>query len=139
MYMNINFIHIPKNAGTSITEAIKKTNIKDVTIKRYVKNNDYHAWNSRLENQLVIIRNPIDRFLSAYKFFVKSKLGQLIRNSDGVYIKEQYIALYYLKHKYNIHTYKDFINICLDYNINIDKFAGTRRHLNKRNVKDLKF
>ena len=66
--MNINFIHIPKNAGTSITEAIKNTTIKDINIKRYIKNNDYHAWNDRLENQLVIIRNPIDRFRSAYNF-----------------------------------------------------------------------
>ena len=50
MNMNINFIHIPKNAGTSITELIKKTNINNnITIKRYEKNNNYHVRNSKVE------------------------------------------------------------------------------------------
>ena len=60
------FIHIPKNAGTSITKAMGSENICiDGTIEDYKKNYvDY--WNQY--KKFTVVRDPIDRFISAYKF-----------------------------------------------------------------------
>jgi len=53
----INFIHIPKNGGSSIKQLCNQSTFKY----------NPHSTNvySNLTNQLIIIRNPIDRFISA--------------------------------------------------------------------------
>lgn len=53
----INFIHIPKNAGTSIKQICNKYTFKYHPHFTNVYNN--------IDNQLIVIRNPIDRFISA--------------------------------------------------------------------------
>ena len=53
----INFIHIPKNGGTSIKQICNQSTFKYNPHSTNVYNN--------LTNQLIIIRNPIDRFISA--------------------------------------------------------------------------
>ena len=60
------FIHIPKNAGTSIIKAMGVENLYiDKTIEEYKKHyKDY--WNDY--TKFTSIRDPIDRFISAYKF-----------------------------------------------------------------------
>lgn len=60
------FIHVPKNAGTSIIEAMGVENIFiDGTIEEY--RDHYHEyWNKY--TKFAVIRDPIDRFISAYKF-----------------------------------------------------------------------
>lgn len=60
------FIHIPKNAGTSIIKAMGIKNLyMDKTIEEYKEHyRDY--WNKY--TKFTVIRDPIDRFISAYKF-----------------------------------------------------------------------
>ena len=60
------FIHIPKNAGTSIIKAMGVENMLiDKTIKQYKENYDEY-WDKY--KKFTVVRDPIDRFISAYKF-----------------------------------------------------------------------
>jgi len=60
------FIHIPKNAGTSIIKAMGVENLyMDKTIEEY-KEHYKNFWNEYLK--FTVVREPIDRFISAYKF-----------------------------------------------------------------------
>ena len=60
------FIHIPKNAGTSIIKAMGVENIfMDKTIEEYKEHYDEY-WDKY--KKFTVIRDPIDRFISAYKF-----------------------------------------------------------------------
>jgi hypothetical protein len=60
------FIHIPKNAGTSIIKAMGVENmLMDKNIEEYKEQyQDY--WNEY--TKFTVVREPIDRFISAYKF-----------------------------------------------------------------------
>ena len=60
------FIHIPKNAGTSIMKAMGIENIfMDKTIDEYKENYDEY-WDKY--KKFTVVRDPVDRFVSAYKF-----------------------------------------------------------------------
>ena len=58
----INFIHIPKNAGTSIKYICGQN--KGLQYNGH----NYKKFNKKLENQLIILRDPIERFISAMKY-----------------------------------------------------------------------
>ena len=60
------FIHIPKNAGTSVIKAMGVENIFfDKTIEEY-KEHYGEYWDKY--KKFTVVRDPIDRFISAYKF-----------------------------------------------------------------------
>lgn len=58
------FIHIPKNAGTSISRTLYDLEIGHETI-RYFHN---RMWNMRQYPSFAILRDPLQRFLSAYRY-----------------------------------------------------------------------
>ena len=60
------FINIPKNAGTSIVKAMGVENMyMDRTIDEYKEHYDEY-WDKY--KKFTVVRDPIDRFISAYKF-----------------------------------------------------------------------
>lgn len=60
------FIHIPKNAGTSIINTIGSGNVYiDRTIDQYKM--FYWNWWKKY-TKFTVVRDPVDRFISAYKF-----------------------------------------------------------------------
>ena len=73
------FIHIPKNAGTSIIEAMGYNIFQslenvyiDKTIEEYKEHyKDY--WDKY--KKFTVVRDPIDRFISAYKFARMKETG----------------------------------------------------------------
>ena len=64
------FIHIPKNAGTSISSVLYGRNLPHFTIEFYQKISP-DIVNS--VESFSVIRNPVDRFLSACKFILSGK------------------------------------------------------------------
>ena len=96
------FIHIPKNAGTSIIKAMGFENIctgvenlyMDKSIEKYKEHyQDY--WNDY--TKFTSIREPIDRFISAYKF-ARMK-DQIILDSSctrtGLYLGYRFHKLFF--------------------------------------------
>lgn len=63
--MEINFIHIPKNGGSSIKQICSKN-------KKIIYNGHSTDTNNKnLTNQLIILRNPIDRFISSVYYAIQ--------------------------------------------------------------------
>ena len=63
------FVHVPKNAGTSIMKMMDEI-FFDATIDEY-KNHYKKYWDEYLK--FSVVRHPIDKFVSAYKFFRMEK------------------------------------------------------------------
>ena len=69
------FIHIPKNAGTSISKVLYGRNLPHFTMEFYQKISP-DLVNS--VESFSVIRNPVDRFLSACKFILAGKTDVML-------------------------------------------------------------
>jgi len=64
------FVHIPKNGGTSVCEFLHKNYPKTFVCNTINGKAPYHSLTTaHADVPIVIIRNPVDRFLSAYYYW----------------------------------------------------------------------
>jgi hypothetical protein len=98
------FIHIPKNAGTSIIRAMGIENLfMDKTIKDYKEHyQDY--WNEY--KKFTVVREPIDRFISAYKFARMDESGWFSATGEEGLKKHHH---YELCNEMNINEYISYL------------------------------
>jgi hypothetical protein len=98
------FIHIPKNAGTSIIKAMGVENLfMDKTIEEYKEHyGDY--WNEY--KKFTVVREPIDRFISAYKFARMKESGWFSATGEEGLEKHHH---YELCNKMNINEYISYL------------------------------
>lgn len=98
------FIHIPKNAGTSIIKAMGVENLyMDKTIKEYKEHyEDY--WNEY--KKFTVVREPIDRFISAYKFARMNESGWFSATGEEGLEKHHH---YELCNEMNINEYISYL------------------------------
>jgi hypothetical protein len=85
--MKYNFLAIPKNGSISMIEFCKDNNIPIINHQR--NQNIYTRNRSKIDNAFCIIRNPIDRVISAYAFLRQGGV-----NDNDKYDFEKYIAKY---------------------------------------------
>jgi len=100
------FIHIPKTAGTSIIKAMGVENILiEKTIEEY-KEHYQEYWNKY--TKFTVVRDPIDRFISAYKFARMKESGWFSATGEENLVKHVHYELCnkldingYAKHVYD--------------------------------------
>lgn len=98
------FIHIPKNAGTSIIKAMGVENIfMDKTIEEYKEHYDEY-WNKY--KKFTVVRDPIDRFISAYKFARMKESGWFSATGEEGLEKHTH---YELCNKMDINEYTSYL------------------------------
>jgi hypothetical protein len=98
------FIHIPKNAGTSIIKAMGVENLfMDKTIEEYKEHyEDY--WKDY--KKFTVVREPIDRFISAYKFARMDESGWFSATGEEGLEKHHH---YELCNEMNINEYISYL------------------------------
>lgn len=98
------FVHIPKNAGTSIIKAMGVENIyMDKSIEEYKEHyKDY--WDNY--TKFAVVRDPIDRFISAYKFARMNESGWFSATGEEGLEKHHH---YELCNSIDINQYVDYV------------------------------
>ena len=65
---NYNFIHIPKNAGMSFKKLIDERNL---LCPRILIHYHPHEYSNKMDNEIVIVRDPYTRFISSFYYMSK--------------------------------------------------------------------
>lgn len=80
------FIHIPKNAGMSIAQALYGDQIKHATIRYYTVSAPRMMWNT---TSFAVLRDPVARFVSAFGY---AQAGGSADNRIAAPFRDQYRA-----------------------------------------------
>ena len=96
------FVHVPRNRGTSVSRALYGRGIKHYSA-RFYRDLDRNLFNST--PSFALIRDPIDRFVSAYHFI--NQAGTQIVPLDPHWVKiygnpEQLRHLHRLSNRYSL-------------------------------------
>jgi hypothetical protein len=140
-----NFIHCTKSGGTAFNECIIRN------YSNYIKGNNHSVLCENNNNPIIIFRNPIDRFISMYKYwrngsnkwgFKQNRLElnknitikdyiNFIKCNDKTLMTSYTNDLHYKPTSYWINNteYKNLIIITYDNDLNI-KLRRLLRHLN---------
>jgi GR25 family glycosyltransferase involved in LPS biosynthesis len=87
------FIHIPKNAGQSINKLLSENS--DIPIKQ-----GHHSYKITHNNEILVLRDPIDRFISAFYYLYKMKDEYNIP-FDKIKTPDKFIEALNYKHNVN--------------------------------------
>lgn len=104
----INFIHIPKNGGSSLKQICKRHKFK-------LLYNPHKVNVKNKLNQLIILRNPIDRFISSVYYCIeKWSHEEQIKNliEKGINTPEKWIEVWSNpEHEYYDLLMKEMLNV----------------------------
>ncbi len=91
------FIHVPKNAGTSVKTALYSSDIGHATVRFY----DFISPDMLSSKEtFAIIRDPIDRFLSSYNFLING-------GGEDIRIQERFVRILCKVH--SVDDYLDYL------------------------------
>jgi hypothetical protein len=88
------FIHPTKSGGTALEEFFA------LHYNTYIKGKRHETLCTNTNNPIIVVREPIDRFISMYKYWKNGSIDFNIHMRPGDFLK-----------KYNNYTIKDFINL----------------------------
>lgn len=136
---NLRFLHIPKNAGTSIEEAglciQQKWGKYDTQLKQLYNGSKWHIPQNIGSNAFCVFRNPFDKLLSQFRhetisdeYYNKYNLNQWLHNSllqvvqNPTYMDFHYLPqFYYVKHCSHVlrleHLQEDFDELLAKYDL----------------------
>lgn len=153
----LEFIHIPKNAGTTIENIANENQIKWGRYKpehnKYVLNNNCNYWHTppkyfnnkslyKKDETFCVIRNPYDRIVSEYKYRNKNK--KHTPEDLNKWIHEKLIPLNYVDGGMNCHfipqyefVYDENDKKVCDNILNFDNLTNDFNKLTKKHKIDL--
>ena len=114
-----NFIHIPKNAGESIQKLINNT--KDLPLN-YI----FHGYPKKMKNEIIILRDPIDRFISAFYYRKQNYYKKNKDDFDKIQTPNDFAIALYTKNS----NYKNALNIWRQQDGNHHKILGNEINSN---------
>ncbi len=135
----LEFIHIPKNGGSSIEKTYRDQNWGRFRLKKYLNNNifffnkisewhDPYIIKTYSDNKrfFCIFRNPIEKFISAYNHHPKKRgkyndINLFIKDYKDKIINKQKIYDYHFLHQYEYIKYCKYVLLLdnLDYQLKI--------------------
>jgi hypothetical protein len=133
------FYHIPKTGGVSITKWFQKNTVCEYydiggAINNHITPNIFLKFEPDIDYSLCVVRNPWDRAVSSYRFFIKKQEQFYIKNNK-LYFPPQWENFYVVENLLNI-SFPDYLDLCqknnnfLFINLNQTVYVKPKKHKN---------